>query len=41
MTNIVQHTCVNLGHKDMVGALLVEPISKKADIGIIYMDANR
>lgn len=29
------------GHKDMVGALLVEPISKKADIGIIYMDANR
>ena len=25
----------------MVGALLVEPISKKADIGVIYMDANR
>lgn len=29
------------GHKDMVGALLVDPISPKADIGVIYMDANR
>ena len=33
--------CEPRGHKDMVGALLVEPISKEADIGVIYMDANR
>ena len=33
--------CEPRGHKDMVGALLVEAISKKADIGVIYMDANR
>ena len=25
----------------MVGALLVKPISKHADVGVIYMDANR
>ena len=35
------HMCEPRGHKDMDGALLVEPISKKTDIGIIYMDANR
>ena len=35
------HMCEPRGHKDMVGALLVEPISKEADIGVIYMDANR
>lgn len=33
--------CEPRGHRDMVGALLVAPISKKADIGVIYMDANR
>lgn len=33
--------CEPRGHKDMVGALLVKPISKNADIGVIYMDANR
>lgn len=29
------------GHKDMVGALLVRPLSPEADLGVIYMDANR
>lgn len=29
------------GHKDMVGALLMAPLSSQADIGVIYMDANR
>ena len=33
--------CEPRGHKDMVGALLAEPISKEADAGVIYMDANR
>lgn len=33
--------CEPRGHKDMVGALLVKPISKEADVGVIYMDANR
>lgn len=33
--------CEPRGHKDMVGALLVKPISKNADMGVIYMDANR
>ena len=33
--------CEPRGHKDMVGALLVKPISKHADVGVIYMDANR
>lgn len=33
--------CEPRGHTDMVGALLVTPISKKADMGVIYMDANR
>ncbi len=29
------------GHKDMVGAILMEPKDPKADLGVIYMDANR
>ncbi len=33
--------CEPRGHRDMVGALLVAPISKEADIGVIYMDSNR
>lgn len=33
--------CEPRGHKDMVGALLVKPLSKEADMGVIYMDANR
>lgn len=33
--------CEPRGHKDMVGALLVKPISTEADMGVIYMDANR
>lgn len=29
------------GHNDMVGALLLDPIDPRADIGVIYMDTNR
>lgn len=29
------------GHKDMVGAVLLEPKDPRADLGVIYMDANR
>lgn len=29
------------GHNDMVGALLLEPTTPEADIGVIYMDTNR
>ena len=29
------------GHKDMVGAILTEPKNPGADLGVIYMDANR
>lgn len=29
------------GHRDMVGALLIPPLSPSADLGVIYMDANR
>jgi len=33
--------CEPRGHKDMVGALIQKPINKNADLGVIYMDANR
>lgn len=33
--------CEPRGHKDMVGAILTKPIASKADLGVIYMDANR
>lgn len=29
------------GHRDMVGAVLIEPRDERADIGVVYMDANR
>lgn len=29
------------GHHDMVGALLMEPVNPKADLGVIYMDTHR
>jgi proline racemase len=30
-----------LGHHDMVGALLMDPASPEAELGVIYMDTNR
>ncbi len=33
--------CEPRGHKDMVGAVLMAPINPAADLGVIYMDANR
>jgi len=33
--------CEPRGHKDMVGALLLDPVSSMADLGVVYMDANR
>ena len=33
--------CEPRGHRDMVGALLTEPVNSEADLGVIYMDANR
>jgi len=28
------------GHKDMFGSILVEPINKQCDIGVIFMDSD-
>ena len=28
------------GHRDMFGALLTEPVSPEADLGVIFMDSG-
>ena len=33
--------CEPRGHSDMVGALFVPPIDPRADLGVVFMDANR
>lgn len=33
--------CEPRGHRDMVGALLIEPLHPEADLGAIFMDAHR
>lgn len=33
--------CEPRGHKDMVGAVILPPVHEEADLGVVYMDAER